>query len=204
MGQYYKAIVLGPKSLTKKELIRLWMSPYAYGNGSKLMEHSYIGNSYVESFEFLLSPEGRAYMSRVVWAGDYADEEPVPTGTQEPKQDEEKEAQNLYSLAADDESDETIGNLLLQPPKRSTTKYRYIVNHDKKQYVDKQKVKPDAEHHELRIHPLPLLTAEGNGRGGGDFRGRDEDKVGIWARDVISVEEQPPPDYTELEVDFME
>ena len=196
MGQYYKAIILGSKGIAKKELIRLWMSPYAYGNGSKLMEHSYIGNSYVETFEFLLSPEGRAYMSRVVWAGDYADEEP--------KTDDQQEAQNLYSQANDDESDTTIGNLLLQPPKRSTTKYRYIVNHDKKQYVDKQKSKPVEDDHDLRIHPLPLLTAEGNGRGGGDFRGTDEDKVGIWARDVISVEVTPPADYTELEVNFRE
>jgi hypothetical protein len=38
-----------------------------------------------------------------------------------------------------------------------------------------------------RIHPLPLLTCEGNGRGGGDYRG-ESDLVGRWSRDLISVE----------------
>jgi len=165
------------------------MSPYAYGNGSKLMEHSYIGNKYVESFEFLLSPEGRAYKSRVVWAGDYADKE-------------EGQDENLHEMACDDESSDTLGNLLLQPPVRSTTQYRYIVNHDKKEYVDKLDVK--ACPRGLRIHPLPLLTAEGNGRGGGDFRGKDEEMVGSWARNVISVEEEVPEGYEKHIVNFEE
>jgi hypothetical protein len=38
------------------------------------------------------------------------------------------------------------------------------------------------------MHPLPLLTAEGNGRGGGDIEDAPP-VIGSWARDVISVEE---------------
>ena len=41
------------------------------------------------------------------------------------------------------------------------------------------------------IHPLPLLTCEGNGRGGGDFRGNNP-WIGKWARDVISIEKKLP------------
>ncbi|KAH3691136.1 hypothetical protein Pelo_19957 [Pelomyxa schiedti] len=52
---------------------------------------------------------------------------------------------------------------LAQPPVRSTAAYRYIVNHSKRQYVDKSGCLS------LSIHPLPLLLAEGNGRGCGDF-----------------------------------
>jgi hypothetical protein len=84
------------------------------------------------------------------------------------------------------------------------TKTKYLVNHDKKQFVNKTNVPKDRDG--WRIHPLPLLTCEGNGRGGGDFRG-DSDLVGSWARDIISVESTKstiPKGYTELIFDLTE
>jgi len=72
--------------------------------------------------------------------------------------------------------------------------HTFIVNHTKKEYVMKMN----------ELHPLPLLTAEGNGRGGGDYHGADEDLVGTWARDVISVEMEAPADYTMLVHSFGE
>ena len=71
--------------------------------------------------------------------------------------------------------------------------YTYIVNHTKKVYIEK---KGD-------FHPLPLLTAEGNGRGGGDYfyNGPNMDMVGTWARDVISMENKAP-DYKLIECVF--
>jgi hypothetical protein len=192
MGQYYMAIILAPKGYSKHERIRLFVRSFSYHSGSKLTEHSYLNNQFVESFEFLLSAEGSAYMSRVVWAGDYADKEPLVGG------DLEGEAKNLNEIA-----NETDNRRLEQaPPICSTAQFRYIVNHDKKQYVDKHKSVRNA--HGYRIHPLPILVAEGNGRGGGDYRGPDGDKVGIWARDVISVETEPPVDCTELVVNFVD
>ncbi|KAH3722565.1 hypothetical protein Pelo_18730 [Pelomyxa schiedti] len=66
MGQYYKAIILFARrdGTTIKEVIRLWLSPHDYHAGSKLMEHSYQRNTFVTAFEFLLTPEGPAHMSR--------------------------------------------------------------------------------------------------------------------------------------------
>jgi hypothetical protein len=84
------------------------------------------------------------------------------------------------------------------------------VNHTKKVFVDKTKV-PESEG--WRIHPLPLLTAEGNDRGGGDYRYNNEEEkevVGSWARDVISIEKENPTmttgtmDYTEVEFKLYE
>jgi len=69
--------------------------------------------------------------------------------------------------------------------------YSYIVNHTKKVYIEKKG----------EFHPLPLLTAEGNGRGGGDYDGPNMDLVGTWARDVISMENEAP-DYTLIECVF--
>ena len=160
MGQYYFTVILDDDGD-----IVAWMNAFGYEEGVKLMEHAYIDSAFVNTVEFSLSPEGAYYKSRVVWAGDYADDE------------QRYYKKNLYGLCNDDESK------LIRPDVRSAVKYRYIVNHTKKQYVDKSKVQ--------NIHPLPLLTAEGNGRGGGDFHDAP-DFVGSWARDVISVEDALP------------
>jgi len=174
MGQYYLAIILGEEG-QKPEIIRIYMTPF--NCGMKLTEHSYLKNQFVNTFESLLAPDGIFYKSRVVWAGDYADNE---VGQEE----------NLHEIAFN------------QPNKDFTTKYQalileknqYIINHTKKQYVDKEK-------HD-KYHPLPLLVAEGNGRGGGDYHGINQDIIGSWSRDVISVENKIPDDYTEFVCKF--
>ena len=66
------------------------------------------------------------------------------------------------------------------------TEFRFLINEDRKEYVDMWEV-PDVDGY--RIHPLPLLTCEGNGRGGGDYSGLNEKLVGSWARDFIKVAE---------------
>lgn len=174
MGQYYKVIILAEKDTTNKEYIRFFINIW---DGVKLTEHSYLKNPFVNAVEFLLSPLGPLYKSRIVWAGDYADEE--------------DDSENLYHLAENEISKEYIPK-----PEKLNQEYKYIVNHTKKQYIDKSKY--------VLFHPLPLITAEGNGRGGGDYRGSHEDKIGSWSRDVISIEKELLPEYTEIEYKFGE
>lgn len=168
MGQYYYAVIIDSAGK-----ILVWMDASMYNNGLKLSEHSYVGNNFVSTFEFSLSPEGIYNKSRVVWAGDYADKEP-------------EQEKNLY-----EQCDEYK---LIRPAEKKTLKYRFLVNHTKKQYADKSK---------WEMHPLPLLTAEGNGRGGGDIQDAPS-CVGSWARDVISVEESLPEgeDFQEVVCDL--
>jgi hypothetical protein len=177
MGQYFIAIILGENQENKKEIIRFYIEAFA-NSGAKLTEHSYIGNPFVSTFEHFLTPEGMFYKSRVVWAGDYAN-------------NEEGSDKNLNSIIND--YPEKSFHVITNQQMKTTEDYRYIINHTKKQYVDKKKNK---------YHPLPLLTAEGNGRGGGDYYGIDEKKIGSWARDVISSEKEKPEDYEELEILF--
>lgn len=165
MGQYYYAIILDESGK-----IVAWMNASPYGEGVKLMEHCYLNSVFVNTFEFLLNPEGPYYKSRVVWGGDYAD-------------NENGQEVNLYHLCNEDESK------LLTPREKDASKYCYIVNHTKRQYVDKGKFHT--------IHPLPLLTAEGNGRGGGDYD-HAPPVVGSWSRDVISVEEALPEGFEQI------
>jgi hypothetical protein len=176
MGQYYKIIILGDGKKNNKEIILLLLNPRDYGNGSKLMEHSYINTKMMNTVEYLISKQDRFYKSRIIWAGDYADAE-----------EEEDEEINLYHLT--DYYGSYTGIVL-------TSDTRYIVNHTKKLYVDKEKSND--------IHPLPLLVSEGNGRGGGDYSGNNQNLCGVWARDVISMEEDIPSEYQELLCDFKE
>lgn len=172
MGQYYVGVALN----AEKNKIIAHVESWDYGSGSKLMEHSYLGNKFVNAFENLIYNNPMP----VVWAGDYAD----------PEQDTED---NLFSL-----TDKKTHYKPSSP--LSTKKSKYIINHDTKQYVDKTKV---IDNNGWTLHPLSLLTADGNGRGGGDFRG-DSELVGSWARNLISVSEEFPEGYEELIFDLAE
>jgi len=69
------------------------------------------------------------------------------------------------------------------------------------EYVDKNKVPKDKEG--WRIHPLPLLTCEGNGRGGGDYHGEDPNHlIGRWARKRIMVQKTLPKNMKEIIFDL--
>ena len=176
MGQYYYPVIISAARHCK---VLAWMNASRYRNGVKLMAHSYVGNNFVSAFEFGLSPEGHYHKSHVVWAGDYADAEA------DSKDSESTGRSNLHDMCTVDTE--------IRPSIMDTTKYRFVVNHTKRLYVVKVA---------SQIHPLPLLTCEGNGLGGGDYSGGNEELVGSWARDVISVEENANPDYGELNVVF--
>lgn len=167
MGQYYYTVILAEKS--DKEYIRTYLDPTMYDNGMKLLEHSYINNNFMNVVENLIGPSGMFYKSRLVWAGDYAD-------------NETNSKNNLHDMCT------AKSPLVSRDPYVS---YTYIVNHTKKVYIEKTGI----------LHPLPLLTAEGNGRGGGDYHGPNTDMIGTWARDVISMENEVP-DYTRIDCVF--
>jgi hypothetical protein len=203
MGQYYLPIILKDKvSKDDSEQVLAFMYSHEYGgNGSKLMEHSWIGNPFVETFENLLSPRGKFKKMRVVWAGDYADGEPELTHTDDKGREVEV---NLFGLC-DKETNK------IKPRTVKETKYRFIFNHDTKEFVDKDKcpvneVYKDREGKEwpFTIHPLPLLTCEGCFRGGGDFHNESNTFVGKWARNRISVGNKILKGFTEIIPNFVE
>jgi hypothetical protein len=156
-------------------VVKAWLSPRKYGSGMKQMEHSYLDDNFVGAFEWLISPQGPHHKGQVVWAGDYGAEE-------------HGHSENLYGLC----NDETCAST----PKLAEG-YPLIVNHSKRCYVDKSEI-------EGEIHPLPLLTMETAGGGGGDYRGINEQFLGIWARDSISVEKTVPEGYDKVAYEFRE
>lgn len=199
MGQYYK-----PMSIDKKQFVythdlketythdgRSWES----GQGLKLMEHSYIGNPVMNLVERLLQPGGAWFMTRVIWAGDYAD------GEADQKKNKHGEKPNLYFLIDDENGSGEKIEAEEADYKTRAKGTRFVINHTKQVYVDTRKIKADSDG--FKIHPLSLFVAEGNGRGGGDFHGEDP-RIGTWARDIISVEAKAPKGFKEVDGVFKE
>ena len=194
MGQYYKPCILQKKEDGTFET-KEWMYSHDYDSGLKLMEHSWIGNNFVGIIETMLIKDAPWYKQSLVWAGDYADGEP------ELKDDEGREI-NLYSMCTDDNKIRPNNKILSEALQNSD--YKYLVNHDKKEFVDKSKV-PGGNSDSWQIHPLSLLTCEGNGHGCGDYRGKDKNNlIGSWSRNKISVEKEIPKDFKEIVFDLIE
>lgn len=193
MGQYYKPIILNGGN------VGIYAHAHDFTNGMKLMEHSYVGNALVGAIEYMIEDDPAS----VVWAGDYAD-------------NEENSNDNLFFMAdVENKGVIEITPKYFQKEKKKGFEYimkmfintsyrtRYIINHTKKEYVDKTKLPID--NYGCSIHPLPLLTAEGNQRGGGDYYGNSDNIVGSWARDYVSVStKKPNTNYTEIIPNFME
>lgn len=209
MGQYYM-----PTLISDDGSIRTLYS-HAYDNGLKLMEHSYIGNNFVNAVLTLIWETP----CRVAWIGDYSDSEcGDPYESILPRE----EFMRYYHAAWDEEREE----YRVQPKQRNIltlkSSRKYLANHSKKAYVHigeyiaankwtekgawfNGKYDPFYSY-DMCINPLPLLTACGNDRGGGDYHSNfpDYDKVGIWAFDLIEATGKRPVGYNKLSFHFSE
>ena len=201
MGQYYKIIILDSAS----NIVAAINIRYPWG--MKLIEHTSLHNQFMNAIESMLSPLGPFHKHRIVWAGDYADSEPLPPPTtlslsetenyENEKINKNKNQKNLFDLASDQPEKEYKFDTPTIPEHTfehiNKFNHTYIVNHTKKLYVNIFKITKNSQ-----WHPLALLTAEGNGRGGGDYYGFNHELCGSWARDSISMENtQPSSDYIE-------
>ena len=86
---------------------------------------------------------------------------------------------------------------------------KYLVNHDKKQYINLNRYIKESEidHGECGVwclHPLSLMTALGNGKGGGDYYGINDGCIGEWAMNLISIEDEVSDGYEEFTICFID
>lgn len=181
MGQYYVSYI-------KTEGGEKILSPRG---GVKLMEHSWWNNSFCDGVAKLIYGKP----SIVGWIGDYAND--VGCDPEIYKKCWEK------GLTQDFEGDEDFSLF-----------GKYLVNYSKDEWVDLDKYyrnsyaatrKKEKGPGEVWVpHPLSLLTAVGNGQGGGDYGdGLCEDMVGIWGLDKISIEDAVPENMKEICPVFM-
>lgn len=172
MGQYYKAFVMNEEG----EYI---FNPLDNDSGLKLMEHSYTGNTFVNGVVETIENEP----SRVAWVGDYANED--------------TDFDDLYTKLVY-ENIWVKGNDSAFNKTPEVHLDGYLINHSKCKYIDLKTYIEYNKEDGWCVHPLPLLTAIGNGRGGGDYRGFNDYQVGAWAMDLIEYTHEKPESYHEV------
>jgi len=189
MGQYYHVIARDAKTGTDKvyDLQTTALKrgkdgfPVNYDNytGLKLMEHSYWPNDFCRSFAATLVD----HPQKVCWCGDYAEEE------------ECKELGFDYNDIWGD-------NAKASPVELSDftlDSVKYLVNNDKKCYVVLADYKEKSTEDGWTTFPISLLTALGNGRGGGDYR-KENSLVGSWAFDEIYLTDSLPEGFVKEDI----
>ena len=198
MGQYYIPVILH-----KDRSIKTSFYSHAYGNGLKLMEHSYVDNLFMRAVEAELFECPQP----IIWAGDYADlDEDGTNHYHRASEAENKITDMLKELSFFVR--EGIKTLVapLTPLEKSA---KYIVNEDTHEFVEVGKSPPvrwSGDDSPLHIHPLSLMTCNSNGRGGGDFMDKDPNGlVGRWAGATIRTTNDHPGDrYAEIIFDLTE
>ena len=184
MGQYYFAVVGDGKGKVVAYDAHKFKASDKMFIGLKLMEHSWLLNP------FVLAVAKKIYRnpSRVAWVGDYAEEDDMEEiavhAGEEPK----------AAISVWKKSNSAVG---LKETDFSM-EGKFLVNHTQKLFVDIDKfANATRDKDDWVVNPLPLFTAIGNGRGGGDYRGANNKKIGAWAWDMLSVEDVAPEGYAE-------
>ena len=175
MGQYYKPITLFNNRLSvyNREVDGAYTM-------AKLTEHSWIDARLCSC----IAEKFYHRKGRLAWVGDYFDELDLP----KPNTNKRINHKQVWGYRNGKE----IGRGLKYKGFDITDKF--IVNHTKHLCIDMADYITKAKNKYGHImFPLSLLTALGNGRGGGDYYGcyPNFDKVGSWAWDEISIEDEP-------------
>lgn len=201
MGQYYKPTLLNKGKDATEKPIKCQLLCYDFDELAKLMEHSYVGNWLVQAVEYLLAKDKEG--TPFAWSGDYAENYKNFKDNLFGIGDDVGACKDGFAeLKEDGVLTEFTGTLGKPCYRMATPKtYKYVINHTKKMYVEI----PPQRAGELTIHPLPLLTCESNGLGGGDYYAeKGKEYVGAWKYDTISIGDEIPSEYEKLDVIFKE
>lgn len=214
MGQYYKpylrfedgteetyssqsAIFLTKHHLADETelegVVKMWNAdPDSWGynfSGLKLLEHSWMKNDFVNGVLERIWDNP----ANVAWVGDYSDEEANNSEIGGFDMD-------VYGKVW---SDKALPKLAF-PELPKVHRKGYLINHDLGVYVslsafEKTNGKKDGEYYWC-LHPLPMLTAIGNGKGCGDYpyNAIGAKHVGEWALDLLSFSETKPDGMSEI------
>lgn len=196
MGQYYRQLVGNKdgKILAVYNCCSLLPNGKKDFDGFKLMEHSWIENWFVNGVC------KRIYNNplRIVWVGDYANEVgdfdlDIPSNPIIP---------DYYNAWGDE-----VFPSLIEVDDEFSVVGKFLLNHDTREYIEitdngylHYSQPTDKSPLSWIIHPLPLLTAIGNGRGSGDFHEGNYgyENVGIWAWHLLEIADGAPMEYEEL------
>lgn len=194
MGQYYKAVLQDGAKLPRV---------IHNSSGYKLMEHSWVGNNMTDAVARALHKRPQY----VAWMGDYAPD--ILHHEHPDKFDGLREVVNRWHRYAWGE--EGLNETSLGEGVVFKLEGKYLVNHTLGEYLDlsryiESSTTVESNGQKWCVHPLPLLTAVGNGMGGGDYYEEYPciESVGQWAFDLISLEDEKPEGMTPLLLTFKE
>lgn len=205
MGQYYKvALKIGSEKT----------GIYENDSYRKLTEFSWCNNSFSDFIASRLFKN----KGRVAWVGDYSEIRD--------DDDHDTEQKNINFLCRNGILTKGRINSLYRSAWQTerTNKWqvvdfdfkgKFILNHDKRQFLDCDKYLQNSQDKDGWIlSPLAMLTAIGNGKGGGDFYSDDSemvDNIGIWAWNELEIVDCNPsenkeayPTWREVEFKFIE
>ena len=169
MGQYYHAYT---KNATEERVWSLQCTNFTETRnfdwyiGLKLTEHSWCGNVLTDAMSFYLYKNP----TQLAWVGDYAYDAEVYEKCW-------KNEDSEFNFVVSDESFDYTG--------------KWLVNHTTKEAFPLDK--PAGEM--WVMYPISLLTAIGNGKGGGDYYGKNK-MIGKWAMHILSIEDAVPDSHT--------
>ena len=171
MGQYYKAYT---KNATEEKVWSMQSTQFEtthdfeYYIGVKLMEHSWYGNTLTDAMSFYLYKNP----TQLAWVGDYAREHEM----------------HPMCWGKDEDTDFNY----VPSDQRFDYHNKWLVNHTTKEAFD---LTPTSN--SWVVYPISVITACGNGRGGGDYRGNHK-MVGAWAMHILSIEDAVPEGFTTI------
>lgn len=185
MGQYYKGYV---KNLNDNTLV---FDSWDYNNGAKLTEHSWVGNNMVDAVCTYI----RDNPCIIGWFGDYSND------TEEYHRDEN--IQKIYQQLWIDR-DKSFNFKMPTKGIRRLMRRGYLINNTQKIYIPmKEYFALNKDNENWCLNPLPLLTALGNGQGGGDYHGPNQEAVGTWFLDeILYSKEAPNKDFQKVMYEF--
>lgn len=199
MGQYWRAAIGNDK-------VQAGIDGYVDNEYvmAKLTEHGWWDNQYANNVAYMIynAPQ------RVAWIGDYADSEEFYNTTPNGEitlasKTSSAEKPLLSKVVWNDDTPKITGLVSIE----FNLENKYLINHDTKEFLDCSKYAENSKGTWGILHPLTLLTAVGNGMGGGDFNGKTremEDNVGIWAWNLLEIKDTKPLGYNEVEYTFIE
>lgn len=165
--------------------------------GAKLMEHSWMGSPCCRGVTEQLQLHGPC---RLAWVGDYVKDADFDEAFRAAR----RIPADVALLKRTDVFGETVLKVGLHGP-GAALDGRVLVNLEQRVYIDVDEYCAAAQlAADDVVYPLSLLTAVGNGRGGGDYLGTCMDFVGAWAWNLISVAAEPPDWFTNVCPVFVE
>lgn len=194
MGQYYNVYQCNADK-TNEIVYNKRVFPKNEYCMAKLMEHGWVRNRFCRALTYSLINNPK----RIAWIGDYANEMLYRVEEEGLYQHfaDSKEIERIFEAS---HNEKLVRQQFIEPaPNDFFYEGLYLINHDKEICINMSKYIQEAiDEYNDAPYPLAILTACGNGLGGGDYFGPYKELAGTWAFDIVEFSYEKPMHYEEV------